>query len=309
MNKIQELVKRELAHPPKWLPENTMYETDVGSVAYGVVGTSSDRDIYGFCIPPKLIVFPHLAGYIMGFGKPYKPFNQYQEHHIKDDTALGGKGVVYDVSIYSIVRYFQLCMENNPNMIDSLFTPERCVITRTHIWEMVKRNRHTFLHRGCYHKFRGYAYAQLHKMQPKFEEDENGKYVQVLPQGKRAELVKQFGYDVKFGYHLVRLSLECEQILSEETLDLERNREILKSIRRGDWTLEEIELWFASKEKQLESLYNLSKLPYKPDEDKIKSLLLNCLEHHYGTLGNAVIFPGRDRKALIAIQEILENTL
>ena len=81
----------------------------VGSVAYGVAQDTSDRDVYGFCIPPKDVVFPHLAGEIMGFGTHRRRFDQYQQHHIQDVDAAGGSGVEYDVVIYSIVRYFQLC--------------------------------------------------------------------------------------------------------------------------------------------------------------------------------------------------------
>jgi predicted nucleotidyltransferase len=127
-SKIQELEKRKLIKPPRWLATNVMYETIMGSKAYNVSSDSSDMDIYGFCIPTKELVFPHLAGEIMGFGKQKERFDQFQQHHIFDDDALGGDGREYDVQIFSIVKYFQLAMENNPNLIDSLFTPQNCVL-------------------------------------------------------------------------------------------------------------------------------------------------------------------------------------
>lgn len=297
MNTMQQLAKKGLVSPPKWLPDNVMYETIMGSMAYGVSTDNSDFDIYGFCMPKKELVFPHLAGEIPGFGKQLKRFAQYQQHHIIDPSANGGKGREYDIVIYSIVKYFQLCMENNPNMIDSLFTPANCVLTRTPIYDMIMRSRELFLHKGCFHKFRGYAYAQLHKMDSK------------NPTGKRKELVDKFGYDVKYAYHLVRLSLECEQILEEHDLDLQRGREMLKSIRRGDWTLENIKHWFADKERHLENLYLTSTLPHSPDEDAIKQLLLDCLEHHYGDLSKAVVIPGKEKAALQEILQIAERGL
>jgi len=305
MNLIQELTKKELITPPTWLPENVMYLTLMGSVAYGVSGGDSDRDVYGFCIPRKDIVFPHLAGEILGFGKEKERFWQYQQHHIRDETALGGKGVEYDITVYSIVKFFQLAMGNNPNMVDALFTPERCVLTRTQVWQTIKRKRDIFLHRGCFHKFKGYAYSQLHKMKPKYDKDGN----RILPDGKRKELVLEFGYDVKFAYHLVRLLLECEQILTEGTLDLERHSEQLKAIRRGEWDYEYVKEWFDDKEKSLESLYEKSELPYGPREEEIKDLLLQCLEMHYGTLDNVVVSPGRQRRALEEISRIANNAL
>jgi hypothetical protein len=55
-------------------------------------------------------------------------------------------------------------MENNPNMVDALFLPRRCVLHSTPIYEHVRENRTMFLHKGSWHKFRGYAYSQLSKI-------------------------------------------------------------------------------------------------------------------------------------------------
>lgn len=121
---LHELEKMGLTHPPAWLSTNTHYLTIMGSVAYGVSSDSSDMDIYGFCTPKKEMVFPHLAGEIRGFSKQTEPFDQWQKPHIEDRSALGGKGRTYDFTVFGIVRYFQLLMENNPNLIDSIYTPQ-----------------------------------------------------------------------------------------------------------------------------------------------------------------------------------------
>lgn len=160
---IEDLVNEKLISPPGFLANNTMYLTLVGSVAYGVSDVESDQDIYGFCIPPKDILFPHLRGIIPGFGEQGERFDQYQEHHIKRPS----NGHEYDLSIYNIAKYFHLCMGNNPNMIDSLFTPQRCVLHCTKVGHMVRDNRKLFLHKGSWHTFKGYSYAQLHKARNK----------------------------------------------------------------------------------------------------------------------------------------------
>ena len=54
----------------------------MGSMAYGVSSDSSDMDVYGFCVPEKETVFPHLRGEIPGFGTPQPRFEQWQEHHM-----------------------------------------------------------------------------------------------------------------------------------------------------------------------------------------------------------------------------------
>jgi len=89
---------------------------------------------------------------------------------------------------------------------------------------------------------------------------------------------------------------EVEQILIEGDLDLQRNREQLKSIRRGEWPLEQFEAYFTNKEKILETAYANSTLRHGPDEEAIKALLMACLEAHYGSLAAAVVrVPQMDR--------------
>lgn len=297
MSYINNLTDRKLISPPKWLPSNVHYEVMMGSVAYGVSDDTSDVDLYGFAIPPKEEVFPHLKGEILGFGRQIQRFEQFQQHHIHDKDALAGKGRDYDITIYSIVKYFQLCMENNPNMMDSLFVPQNCVLHCSQIGNMVRENRRLFLHKGCWHKLKGYAYSQIHKMKIKNPEETS----------KRKELVERFGYDVKFGYHTVRLMLEAEQVLVEQDLDLQRHREQLKAIRRGEWTEQAIYDFFTEKEKTLEEVYHKSTLRYKPDESAIKQLLLDCLEHHYGSLKDCVVILDKYELMVKQIKEIVNG--
>ena len=316
---LSKLRSQNLIHPPRWLPDNTAYMTVMGSNAYGVSSDSSDLDIYGFCLPLKELVFPHLAGQIDGFGEQINKFEVWQEHHVKAPD----KTVEYDFSIYSIIKYFQLCMKNNPNMIDSLFVPRRCIIHSTSVGEMVREARKSFLHKGAWHTFKGYAYAQMSKIRQKvkkeeFEKDymsqlefefmnEDVTYIEAKPLSQRRLDVLKHGYDVKFAYHVVRLMNEAEQILVEGDLDLERNNEQLKTIRKGEWTLDDIEAYFVSKEKNLETAYANCQLPHKPDEKTIKNLLLSCLEQHYGSLSQAISIKTNEREVLEQIQKLLMN--
>lgn len=302
-------------------------------------------DISGFCIPSKEDIFPHLNGYIRGFGKAPQDFSQWQEHHIKNGTKE------YDFTVYSIVKFFDLCLNNNPNMIGSLFTPRRCILHSTSIGEIVRENRKAFLHKGAWFKFKGYAYSQMHKMKAKkingfvslckaleipteislldikTEIEKRGTIpiLSKLPQtelitlkgclsqiihngnvSKRIETIKKNGYDVKFAFHTVRLLNEVEQILTEGDLDLERNSEQLKAIRRGDWDESQIVQYFEDKEKSLEEVYSKSTLRYGPDEEKIKQILMQCLEHHFGNLEKAVHLEDTYKSALNKIKKICD---
>jgi len=279
---LQKLESRGLISPPAFIPSNTMYLSIMGSHAYGVADTSvkdkiADYDHIGFCIPPKNLIFPNLDGYVPGFGED-KKFEEKQlwgewiQHHVLDESARKE----YDFTIYSIVKFFELLRQNNPNIIDTLYAPINCVVHTTNVGTMVRDNRQLFLSKLAWKKYRGYAQKQLHKMESKEAE------------GSRVEIIEKFGYDVKFAYNIVRLLDEAEQILMTGDINLQQAREQMKAIRRGDWTPEEIRQWYMSKEKSLEAAYVSCKLPERPDETKVRKLLLECLEEHYGSLSAVV---------------------
>lgn len=272
---LHKLVERNQIHPPKWLPDNTQFLGYAGSAAYGVSGDTSDMDCFGFVIPPREIVFPFTdGGHIYGFGRQQERFRVWSEHHVK----LPDEGKEFDFSVYNIVDFFHLAMENNPNILDVLFLPRRCILHTTKIAEHVRANRSLFLHKGAMHKCRGYAFSQATKIRNKTNSSNP----------KRALDIEKNGFDTKFAYQCVRLMLQCEQILVEHDLDIERNSEILKSIRRGEWTLTQFDEWFTAKEKSLETVCANSTLRDSPDELRLKELLIESLEMHYGTITTGV---------------------
>jgi len=123
---------------------------------------------------------------------------------------------------------------------------------------------------------------------------------------KRLNSVRKYGFDLKFSYNVVRLLQEIQMIMVEGNLDLQRNKEQLKSIRRGEWTIEDIENYFTKKERDLEKVYIESKLRNFPDEDRIKQLLINCLEEHFGNLNNALTKPNSVDSLIGDIQKVLD---
>jgi len=288
---IKKLINEELINPPRFVADGLQYETIMGSEAYGVSSNDSDRDIYSWCIPPLEIIYPHIAGYIDGFGKKRPGFDQYSIHHIQFNNRK------YDLAVYSIIKYFNLVMQNNPNMLDSLFVSDRCITYITPIGQLVRDNRRMFLHKGCWHKFKGYAYSQMHKIKTKNPDEGSNRYKDV----------QKHGFDLKFSYHVVRLLGEVEQILTESDLDLQRNREQLKAIRNGEWTIAQIETYFLDKEKSLEDAYTKSELPYFPDEEAIKQLLLKCIEQYYGSIDKYICVKDSSKQMSKDIQKVLDR--
>lgn len=244
----QRLWRQGVIAPPPHIVHNLHYECLAGSHAYGVASEASDRDIQGFCIPPVAMIFPHLAGVIEGFGDQGQRFDQYQQPHVACE------GMEYDISIYGIVKYFRLCADGNPNMIDSLFVPEECVNHISAIGRAVRDARHRFLSKRTWPRFKGMAYEQVKKLNKG---------------GEKA---------AKYGYHIVRLMDEARQILTTGDIDLRHNSEELKSIRRGDWSENRVRDHFESQVGELTDLHKRCDLPDHPDMDVLKTLLIGCID-------------------------------
>lgn len=290
MSIIQKLDKKGLLNGAPSCVLTPELEVIMGSFAYGVSGDTSDIDLYSVCIPSKAEVFPHLNGRVPGFGPQPKVFENWQRHHIKTDEGTDNEKE-YDVTSYSITEFFRLAADNNPNIIDALFVPDRCVTLMTDVGKVMRDNRRLFLHKGAYNKFKGYAYSQMKKIGEQ------------KPVGKRAALVEQFGYDVKFAYHVVRLAQEAEMILLKGDLDIEAGREELKAIRRGEWTLPYLQEWFAKRTAMLDEVFLKSDLRSEPNFDELNRVLMVCLEIKFGTLSNAMV-DGEAQSALRKLEEI-----
>ena len=291
---IRKLISNKLLYPPSWVADNLIFEGIVGSEAYGCNEKEaySDRDVVGLVMPPKTFLFPHLNGHIYGFGHPQDQFNTYERQHI-DFPEQGRK---YDVVIHSIVKFVMLAMNNNPNILEYFFLPDRCIRARTEVYNHLRKNRELFLHKGCYERFRGYAYSQLGKLDR--EANKSSK--------KRQETIEKYGYDTKFAYHIVRLMMECEQLLLHHTIELDKERELYKAIRRGEWTLERLRNWFTEKEPFLEGLYKEgSTLPYEADKSKIKNVLIECIEMHYGSISDDLKIPDPEGRLLTDLEDLV----
>ena len=263
---LSDIQKQGLISPPYFLVDNTIYLTIMGSEAYGCCSNYSDKDLYGVTIPPKNQVFPHHEGRIFGFDFPQEPWREWQKHHVDYNTNR------YDFKIYSLIHFFHLLRKSNPTILDSIFTSRECVMHSTEISEKIRQNRRLFLSKAAWPAYKGYAYSQLTKMKRERVES------------NRKKLVDEHGYDTKFAYHIARLLNEAEQIFTKGDLDLRENSRQLISIRNGEWSMEQFINYAESKEKDLESIYLKSTLPMNPPEDKVKELLVECLEMHYSKI-------------------------
>lgn len=116
-----------------------IFDTVVGSQAYGTNRPESDEDTVAVCIP-------------------------LEEYFFSSKTFEQANYSVTDRVIYCVRKAIRLMADNNPNMLDLLFTPERCVKLSTKYWEMIKENSDKFISKKCKFTFSGYAIAQLERI-------------------------------------------------------------------------------------------------------------------------------------------------
>lgn len=115
------------------------------------------------------------------------------------------------------------------------------------------------------------------------------------------------GFSTKAAYHVVRLALECQEILTTGNLTLDKNAQLLKTIREGEWTFERLNQWFSDKERHLEDAYAQTKLPQTADYNSLYNLLMNCLESHYGNLDAVVVRNDRTQNLVNELQTVLSR--
>lgn len=125
--------------------KNTIFLGITGSHCYGLNTPESDRDESGICIKP--------LDYYFGC----KKFEQA-------DKWTDENGNKIDKTIYSIDKAVRLMLDNNPNMLNLLYLPERCIIQNSEYWQVFLDNRDDFLSKQIRWKFSGYAHAQLSRI-------------------------------------------------------------------------------------------------------------------------------------------------
>lgn len=113
-----------------------IFEAIVGSRAYGLDTEKSDTDIRGIFVLPKQQFYS--LEYVA---------------QVSNDTN--------DIVYYELKRFVELLAKNNPNIIELLNVPEKCVLYRNNIMDGIRPEM--FLSKLCEQTFANYAYAQIRK--------------------------------------------------------------------------------------------------------------------------------------------------
>jgi hypothetical protein len=113
-----------------------IFECISGSRAYGLETPTSDTDIRGVFILPK---------------KHFYSLDYVSQ--ISNDTN--------DIVYYELRKFIELCANNNPNILELLNVPDKCVLYKNPLFDMIKMS--TFLSKKCELSFANYAFTQIKK--------------------------------------------------------------------------------------------------------------------------------------------------
>ena len=118
------------------------------------------------------------------------------------------------------------------------------------------------------------AYFSAHRQYEQYQEWKRSR------NPKRAILEDRCGYDSKNASNLVRLMIQCREILTQGRLIVKRkdDRDFLLSIKNGAWNYEQVLEFADRQEKELHEIAKISKLPEKADVEFIDRLCVEIIE-------------------------------
>lgn len=213
-----------------------------GSELHGAkVKDTDDLDVYGVYIEP-----PELA---LGLDR-----DEFFVWSTAGNERRNGPDDV-DVTLYSLRKWAGLAVKGNPTALHFLFAPNYSDCSEP--WHRIAAQRELFLSRQAAHQFRGFADAQLRRLQG----------IGTGKKGQRHEYIGLHGYDTKAAMHTIRLLHEGIELMRLGTITLPRpEKELLISIRTGEYGSLERVLDLANKLfAELTQAENESRLPEEVD--------------------------------------------
>ena len=136
---------------------NCIYKIRVGSHLYGTNTEKSDEDYSG--------IFIATEKYYFGLYEVEEVDLSYESKNENGKNNSDAK----DFKLYEIRKFFNLALQNNPNIIEQLFADNKNILFKDNIFDSVLENKNKFLSKRLFNRFLGYAISQRNKMQIKTE--------------------------------------------------------------------------------------------------------------------------------------------
>ena len=123
------------------MQDNMLVKHFAGSIAYGTNLPTSDVDYRGiFCADPVNVRTPFFVV-------------REVEDASEEDTKL-----------FELAHFMKLCLDCNPNIIETLWVDDADIVTRTPAYDLLRENRYKLLSSKIAFTTSGYAIAQLKRI-------------------------------------------------------------------------------------------------------------------------------------------------
>ena len=254
----------EYGDPGVALP-NEILRSVVGSGVHGIaIEGTDDHDEMGVYIEPP--------EYVLGV-------DSRRDDYIwrtQPEGVRSGHGDT-DLVLYSLRKYLRLALKGNPTVMLPLYAPEESLVVVTPLGEELRELRAAFLSQVAVERFLGYMQSQHERML--------GQSKRNVP--NRPELIEQFGWDVKYGGHALRLAYQGHEIASSGSLSLplpDHQRQRVLAVKRGEIARDEVSAEIASLEVQVRGLLDEGRtpLPAAADFDRITTWAISAQRRHWG---------------------------
>lgn len=185
----------------------------------------------------------------------------------------------WDIVAYEFKKFVGLLENGNPNVLSLLWLDEAFILQQTEAGHLLRSNRGMFSGKHLYHSFVGYAHGQMQRMTRGQSASGRG-----FMGEKRKKIREDFGYDTKNAAHLIRILRMGVQFLNTGILQVNRENidaKELIAIKRGELSLEEVTFLASDLFQAAEKARIDSRLPERPDHDKINRLCISILQGHF----------------------------
>lgn len=239
---------------------NTVIEVITGSTSYGTaIDDVGDLD---------------LTSVVLEDQKSFCGFNP-EDTWVRRSQPEGVKSNPGDIDLtqYGLRKYLKLALSGNPSLLLVLFTPQEFIRKISQVGMTLQGLAPYIISKQAYAPFKGYMFQQ-------YERFRGAKNKNV----SRPDLVKKYGYDTKYAYHIVRLGLQGEELLSTGNISLPMrsgDRALCLDIRNGKYNFEEITEIIDIAREQLDAAAENCKLQEHPDVDFIEKWMMDTYREYW----------------------------
>lgn len=187
-----------------------------------------------------------------------------------EDTVIETPAI--DVKYFSLRKWCRMAAKGNPNFLLMLFASPTHVLKYNALGSQLRDMRGLFISKQAIRSHLGYMQGQRQRLLNHNHEFGAG-HGRGLP---RYDLVEQYGFDVKFAMHLLRLGYQGLELAKTGKLTLpiaEDDRQLLLKVRRGEYDLPWVLKWAEDLEAAMKAAFDSSSLPDEPNYAEIEAWL------------------------------------